>query len=259
MSNLRRVGLQVFRPLVRPVPRDHRESPRQIRRRRRIVMATGAAGSVLLGLSLSRKPGSKQFYRLSLATAATWLGGGLSAGPLHLGRMWSGDGRLRRPVLMPIASAGVTFGLFCGLAVASRRIPPLHRAIADALRYAETDAVPAVYATALANGIAEEVFFRGALYAAVPEGGQVAASTAVYTAVTLATRNPALVSAAAVMGTVFGVQRRVTGGIQASMLTHLTWSALMLRFLPPLLATRSGSHPEDDATRSYANTRPRSS
>jgi hypothetical protein len=36
------------------------------------------------------------------------------------------------------------------------------------------------------------------------------------------------------MGTLFGLQRRATGGVQAPMLTHLTWSVLMLCFLPPL-------------------------
>ena len=59
-------------------------------------------------------------------------------------------------------------------------------------------------------------------------------STAVYTLATTATRNPALVLASAVMGTLFGLQRRASGGIQAPMLTHLTWSILMLRYLPPL-------------------------
>ena len=41
-----------------------------------------------------------------------------------------------------------------------------------------------------------------------------------------------LVSAA--LGTLFALQRRATGGIQAPLLTHLTWSALTLRYLPPL-------------------------
>jgi hypothetical protein len=36
------------------------------------------------------------------------------------------------------------------------------------------------------------------------------------------------------MGTLFGLQRRATGGIQAPLITHVVWSALMLRFLPPL-------------------------
>ena len=40
--------------------------------------------------------------------------------------------------------------------------------------------------------------------------------------------------ASVVMGALFGWQRKVTGGIQAPVLTHLVWSALMLRYLPPL-------------------------
>ena len=36
------------------------------------------------------------------------------------------------------------------------------------------------------------------------------------------------------MGTLFGLQRRASGGIQAPLLTHVTWATLMLRYLPPL-------------------------
>jgi hypothetical protein len=31
----------------------------------------------------------------------------------------------------------------------------------------------------------------------------------------------------------FGLQRRTTGGVLAPALSHLTWSLLMLRYLPP--------------------------
>ena len=44
-----------------------------------------------------------------------------------------------------------------------------------------------------------------------------------------------LVFAAILMGTLFGFQRRASGGILASMLTHLTWSTIMLFTLPPLI------------------------
>jgi hypothetical protein len=43
-----------------------------------------------------------------------------------------------------------------------------------------------------------------------------------------------LVVAAGVMGTVFAVQRRASGGVLAPILTHVTWSTLMLRYLPSL-------------------------
>jgi membrane protease YdiL (CAAX protease family) len=96
-----------------------------------------------------------------------------------------------------------------------------------------------VLLTTLANGVGEEVFFRGALYAALRDHTPVAASTAVYTLATTTTRNPALVLAAAAMGGLFGLQRRASGGLQAPLLTHLTWSALMLRYLPPLFPRTS--------------------
>jgi hypothetical protein len=38
------------------------------------------------------------------------------------------------------------------------------------------------------------------------------------------------------MGLLFAQQRRITGGIQAPMLIHLVWSAMMLGYLPPLSA-----------------------
>lgn len=57
---------------------------------------------------------------------------------------------------------------------------------------------------------------------------------------TVSTRNPALVLAAGVMGTLFAFQRRASGGLQAPLLTHLTWSTLMVRYLPPLFRRARG-------------------
>ena len=89
-------------------------------------------------------------------------------------------------------------------------------------------------ATTLANGLGEEIFFRGALYATLDADQAVVVSTAVYTLATASTRNPALMLAAGVMGTLFSLQRRASGGLQAPVLTHLTWSTLMVYCLPPL-------------------------
>ena len=57
-------------------------------------------------------------------------------------------------------------------------------------------------------------------------------STAVYAVATLATLNLALVAAAVVAGTVFSWQRHRTGGVMAAILTHASWSTLILFFLP---------------------------
>ncbi|MCX6463683.1 MAG: CPBP family intramembrane metalloprotease [Pseudonocardiales bacterium] len=223
--------------LAEKVPRDHWESDAAFRRRRRVVAGTSLVGAGLLGASLSREPDSPAFYGLTLATAGTWVAGGLASGKLHLGHMpdvWKHGPDLRRPVLTPVLLGVGAFGLFYGAALVARRIPVLERAIAGVLSYADEGDDRLVLFTTLANGAAEEVFFRGALYAAIGVRQPVATSTGVYVLATVATRNPALVLAAGVMGTLFGLQRRATGGIQAPLLTHLTWSTLMLRYLPPL-------------------------
>ena len=59
-------------------------------------------------------------------------------------------------------------------------------------------------AIALVNGVGEELFFRGALYAALPPRSAVFGTTIVYVCVTAVTFNVALVIAALVMGTIFG-------------------------------------------------------
>lgn len=192
------------------------------------------AGAALLGRSLASKPDSKEFYGLTLGVAATWTAGAFASGPLHLGWENTPDQQLRRPLVTPVAMGTAAFGAFYGAALVARRIPLLNRALTDILAFADQGSAPLVTLTTFANGAAEEVFFRGALYAAVGTEHPVAKSTAVYMMATTATRNPALVLASGVMGTLFGLQRQASGGIQAPMLTHLAWSALMLRFMPPL-------------------------
>ena len=233
-----RVLAALPRWLTEKVPRDHRETDAAFHRRRRVVVGTALTGATLLGAGLSTRPGSPQFYGLTLATAATWVVGGLVSGPLHLGRAQrrspAGDAMLHRPVLVPVLVGAGAFGVFYGGALLCRHIPLLDRAISSVLEYAFQGSDRLVLVTTLANGAAEEVFFRGALYAAAGRHSPVVTSTGGYILATVATRNPALVLASAAMGALFALQRRATGGIQAPMLTHLTWSTLMLRYLPPL-------------------------
>ena len=220
--------------LTEKVPRDHRESDAAFRRRRRVVGTVVVAGAGLLGVSLETRPASWEFYAATAGVAATWVAGGVASGPLHLGFSQARDDTLRRPVLTPVATGVAAFGAFYACALVARRIPVLQRAISSVLVYADEGNTPMVLATTLANGVAEEIFFRGALYAAIGEQRPVALSTAAYALATVPTRNPALVLAAIAMGTLFAAQRRASGGIQAPVLTHLTWSTLMLRYLPPL-------------------------
>lgn len=217
------------------VPIEHLESAGVRFRRRRVVTGVSLLGTGLLGMSFATKPGSKEFYGLTAAVAATWTAGGLLSGPLHLGWIQGRDQQLRRPVITPVATGVGAVGFFYGCALVARGIPVLDRAIGNVLAFAEAGSTPMNVATTLANGLGEEVFFRGALYAALDPDHATVVSTAVYTLATASTRNPALMVAAAVMGTLFSLQRRATGGLQAPALTHLTWSTLMVCFFPPLV------------------------
>jgi uncharacterized protein len=86
----------------------------------------------------------------------------------------------------------------------------------------------------LVNGVAEEVFFRGALYTALGRLQPVAISTILYTVATMASGNPMLGFAAVLLGFVCALERRASGGVLAPMLTHFVWGLIMVLALPPL-------------------------
>src|SRR4029077_17046913 len=92
-------------------------------------------------------------------------------------------------------------------------------------------------------GIAEEIFFRGALFAAIGVWHPVAISTVIYTLTTVATGNVMLVFSAALLGLLLGLQRRASGGILGPILTHCTWSMTMLFVLPPVFAAAGWAPP----------------
>jgi uncharacterized protein len=222
-------------PLPGHIPPPRAEPATARARRRRVITATGIGGAGLLGISLSTKAGSPQFYLLTMGLAGTWAAGALGAGPLPLGRT-QGPGNAH-PVVMPVVTGAGAFGLFYGAARLARHIPPLNRAIGSVLCYADDGSTPLVLLTACTNAVAEELFFRGALWSLVEESHPTVKTTLAYAATTAATRNPALVLAGTATSVLFGLQRRTSGGILAPALTHLTWSLLMLRYLPPLFPT----------------------
>jgi membrane protease YdiL (CAAX protease family) len=202
------------------------------------TLVTFAVGTALLGRSLSRKAGSREFYSSTFGVAGSWIAGGLASGPVPLASEQTRRNATRELLVVPVAVGSGMFALFYLAALAAGRVRQLDKALTSVLRYADEGYTPLVLSTTLANAVAEEAFFRGTLYAAADAEHAIALSTAGYVLSTTATRNPALVLASAVMGTVFALQRRRTGGIIASTVTHMTWSALMLRFLPPLFRAR---------------------
>ena len=115
--------------------------------------------------------------------------------------------------------------VFLGLYLALRRVPLMEGALESVLGKAEAGNVGIVLALALVNAVAEEAFFRGALPDAMEGRRAAIVATGVYVLVTAASLNLALVAAAV-------VERRATGGVIAPILTHVTWSTLMLLALP---------------------------
>ena len=214
------------------VPRDHRQSPADLRRRQLVTAVFVAIGGLVLGLSLRIEPGSPWFYPATLVLAGVWVVGAFASGPLHLGRIDTGTS-LRRPVIMPVAIGLALAGLFVVGALLVRQVDFLETQVRSVLDHADSGSWPLLLLVTVVNGIAEELFFRGAAYAAIPVH-PVAWTTLAYTIATLATGNLMLAFAAVLLGAVVGLERRSSGGVLAPILTHCTWSVIMLFALPAL-------------------------
>ena len=196
--------------------------------------AAGLGAAALLRSSFAAQAGSARFYLLTASLAGTWAAGAFGAGPIP----WRGEGWHARPasaartlIVVPVVTGAVTFAVFYGAARAARRHRALRGAITSVLCYAETGSAPLVVLIASGSGVAEELFFRGALWSGPRP---LRTTTLAYAVSTAATGNPALVLAGLITSVIFGWQRAATGGVLAPALTHVTWSVLMLRYLPPL-------------------------
>jgi membrane protease YdiL (CAAX protease family) len=215
------------------VPRDHRSTPAELLRRQLVTAGVVVVGGVVLGLSLRIDPGSAWFYPATLGLAAVWTVGAFASGPLHLGRIAAGDDLLRRPVLTPLLLGLGLAGAFVVGALLVREIPFLDDQVSSVLDHADQGSWPLLVLITAVNGVAEELFFRGAAYAAIPRH-PVVWTTIAYAVATLATGNVMLAFAALVLGAVVGLERRASGGILGPILTHCAWSITMLFALPAL-------------------------
>ncbi len=219
--------------LVDPVPRDHTEPDWAFRRRRVVVVVTLLVGAVILTWALRIEPGDPTFYVATFALAGVWAVGAFASGPLHLGRGNTRGGQeTSRAVVQSLALGGLLLGLFMAGAVVVAQVPALRNPVQELLDHARFGSLALVAVITTVNGIAEELYFRGAMYAAVGRRHAVAVTTIVYTLVTATSGIPLLVLAGALVGLVVGLQRRVTGGILGPVITHLTWSLGMLFLLP---------------------------
>ena len=222
--------------LVTPVERDHWETPGQHRRRIAVSVLTLVAGAGVLGWTLRIEPGNALFYLAAVALAVVWLAGALLSGPLHLGRAHTRSGRGEsRGIVQGLVLGALMLALFLAGGVVVGHIGPLREPVEHLLDHARVGSMAAVVAVTVVNGVAEEFYFRGALYAALSTRRNVIGTALLYTAVTAAAGIVLLAFAALLLGVVTALQRRVTGGILAPIITHLVWSVGMLLLLPPIL------------------------
>ncbi len=221
--------------LVTPVPRDHREPPSLVLRRRLVVAVTLVAGSLVLAATLRVDPGDDLFYVGGFTLAAVWGLGGLLAGPLHLGWAHTREAGLARPVVQPVALATLTIAVFLAGAVVVAQVPWLVEPVDSVLDHARYGSLGLVWLVTAITGVGEELFFRGALFSAVGRWRPITVTTVVYAACTAATGNLMLAVAALALGPLTGAQRRVTGGVLAPIITHVLWSSAMLLLLPTVL------------------------
>ncbi|KWX22964.1 MULTISPECIES: CPBP family intramembrane glutamic endopeptidase [Mycolicibacterium] len=196
-------------------------------RRRIVVGVVLVAGAMLQAYSLGREPGDTSFYWLTLAMAAVWTVGAIVSGPLQLGRD-------RRPIVL-----GTVVGLGLGAMFAvggliARLIPGLREYVTAVLEFANHGPLLVIVFITVINGVAEELFFRGALYTALGNHYPAVISTVIYVAAVMAAGNPMLGFAGILLGAVCAYERRMTGGVLAPMLTHFFWGLIMVLVLPPI-------------------------
>ncbi len=223
----------IQRSLWDVVPRDHRQTTRELRRRQLVTAGFVLLGAVFLGILLRLDPGSAEFTAASFGLAGVWAVGAFASGPLHLGRIVAP--RHARAAGGAAARARLRAGRRLrarerSSSARSTRCATRWRGVLD---YASEGTLWVLVVVTAVNGIAEELFFRGAAYAAITRH-PVAWTSVAYTIATAATGNLMLSFAAVLLGILCGLQRRASGGILAPILTHCAWSVTMLLALPPL-------------------------
>lgn len=219
----------LLRPRAKPLVEDD-----SVQMRRRIVVAaTLLLGAIALGLALSIEPGDPLFYTATLGVAAIWTVGALASGPLRLGTASTRDGGTSRGVVQGVLLGGAMLAVFlAGAVLVVAPIPALRAPVEGLLDHALYGSLWVVALITAVNGVAEELFFRGAAYAAFPRRYRIPASTVLYASSTLFAGVPLLTFAAVCVGLLTATQRRVTGGVLGPIASHLTWSLGMLLLMP---------------------------
>jgi membrane protease YdiL (CAAX protease family) len=158
------------------------------------------------------------------------IAGVLVAGTLLSGGLPPAHRRGKHPVVRPVLTALLLFLAFAVLAEVAKLVPPVHHAVNTVLAHADRKDSFALLLSTAAAGVAEEVFYRGALFDRLPL--PVLTTTAAHLLTTLPALNVALTGAAALLGLALGMSRRTSGGWWAPAVTHVAWALMMIAWLP---------------------------
>lgn len=197
---------------------------------RRAVIATGVLAGAVLAWSLRIQAGDPWFYPATFILAAIYMVGSSVAVRMVGSRFrWHASRRGIRDAVV----GGVLLALiFFAGAFLVRYVPFLRDPVDELLDYARVGSLALVLLITAVNGVAEEMFYRAALWRILKPGYRIVVTTVLYTAVTALAGVPLLAFAAAAMGVMVAVLRERTQSLTPPIIAHLIWSLSMLLVLP---------------------------
>lgn len=181
-------------------------------------------GAGALSAALRTDPGSRAFVAWAAVAAGIWLLGSLPW-TVSVGPAW------RSHLVIGIAAGIALTAVALGLAALTSGVPGLAADAERLVAYAEGNGLGAMVPLTLASAFSEEVLFRGAWFSRAPRRSS-ATSTIAYVAAAAATGNVALALAALMFGSAAAAIRTRTGTVVAPVTMHMTFSLLMLLFVP---------------------------
>lgn len=197
------------------------------------VIVTGVLAAAALAWSLRIEAGDPWFYPATFILAAIYIVGSSVSVRLVGSRFrWHASRRGIRDAVV----GGVLLALvFFAGAFAVHFIPFLRDPVDQLLDHTRVGSLALVLATTAINGVAEEMYYRGALWRTVKPGYRILVTTVLYTAVTALAGIPLLAFAAAAMGVMVAILRERTQSLTPPIIAHLIWSLSMLLVLPQVV------------------------
>ena len=170
--------------------------------------------------------GSREPLKLAYLLAAVLLLGSVLSGGMPQAHRRRG----KHPLVGPALTGAVLFVWTLVSGSVARLVPAVDRAVEEVLRQSDAGSTLALVAALTVAGVAEEVFYRGAWFERVRL--PIVTATVAHMLSTLPAGNVALTAAAGMIGGACGLSRRTSGGWFAPAVVHVTWSLLVVAFLP---------------------------